>query len=50
MKNAFYVIAAILLIGWLIGAFFSTVGSVIHFLLVLAVVSVVLGAIRKRAT
>jgi len=50
MRNIFYVIAAILLIGWLIGAFFSTVGSIIHFVLVLAVISAVVGAMRRRAT
>lgn len=50
MKNIFYVIAAILVIGWLVGAFFSTMGSVIHFVLVLAIVSAVIGAMRRRVT
>ena len=47
MRNVLYVIAIILLAGWVFGAFFSTVGSAIHLLLVLAIASAIFGAIRR---
>ena len=47
MRSIFYIIAVVLLVGWLLGAFVYTAGSIIHFLLVLAIVSVVLGAMRR---
>lgn len=50
MGNILYVIAVILLIGWLIGFFAYSAGSVIHILLVLAIVAVLLRIIgNKRA-
>jgi len=50
MRNVLYIIAVILLAGWVFGAFFSTVGSAIHLLLVLAIAAVVFGAIRRNTT
>jgi len=47
MRNILYIIAVILLAGWVFGAFFSTVGSLIHLLLVLAIASAIYGAIRR---
>ncbi len=47
MRSIFYIIAVVLLIGWLLGSFVYTAGSIIHFLLVLAIVAVVLGAMRR---
>ena len=48
MRNILYIIAIILLAGWVFGAFFSTVGSVIHLLLVLAIASFIFGAVRRN--
>lgn len=48
MRNILYVIAIVLLIGWVLGAFVYTTGSVIHLLLVLAIASVLWGALRRR--
>ena len=48
MRNILYIIAVILLAGWVFGAFFSTVGSIIHLLLVLAIASAIFGAVRRN--
>jgi hypothetical protein len=48
MSDLLYVIAIILIIGWLLGAFVFTVGGIIHILLVLAVVAILLRLIRGR--
>lgn len=40
-------IAVILIIGWLLGAFVWGVGKLIHVLLVLAIISLLLGLIRR---
>jgi hypothetical protein len=42
-----YVIAIILVIGWVLGAFVYSAGSIIHVLLVLAIISLLLGFIRR---
>ncbi len=47
MRSLLYVIAVILLIGWIFGAFVYSAGSLIHILLVLAIVSLLLGFIRR---
>ena len=46
MRSLLYIIAVILIIGWLLGAFVWNVGGLIHILLVLAVISLILGLIR----
>ena len=48
MGNLLYVIAVLLLIGWLIGVIGYSVGGLIHVLLVLAVVAVLLRIIQGR--
>ena len=48
MRNIFYIIGVLLLIGWVFGAFVSTAGSIIHLLLVLAIASLLFGALRRR--
>jgi len=45
MRSLLYLIAVILVIGWAIGFFFYSAGAVIHFLLVLAVISILLNII-----
>ncbi len=47
MRNLLYVIAVILVIGWLLGVFAYSAGGLIHILLVLAIVSIVLSLIRR---
>ncbi len=47
MRSILYLIAVVLLIGWVLGFFIYTAGSVIHILLVLAVISFILGVIRR---
>ena len=46
MGNLLYLIAVILIIAWAIGFFAYSVGSVIHILLVIAVISILLRVIR----
>jgi uncharacterized protein DUF5670 len=41
-----YLIAVILLIGWVLGFFVFSAGSVIHILLVIAIVAILLRLIR----
>jgi hypothetical protein len=47
MGGLLYLIAVILLIGWLLGVFVYSVGGLIHILIVLAVISLILGIIRR---
>jgi hypothetical protein len=47
MNSLLYIIAVILVIGWAIGFFFTTVGGLIHILLVIAVIALLLGLIRR---
>lgn len=47
MRSLLYIIAVILVIGWLIGAFAYSAGGLIHILLVLAIVSFLIGLIRR---
>ena len=42
MNSLLYLIAVVLIIGWLLGVFVYSVGGLIHILLVLAVVSILL--------
>lgn len=44
-----YLLAIILIIGWLLGFFVYSAGGLIHILLVLAVISLLLGLIRRGA-
>jgi hypothetical protein len=46
MGNLLYVIAVILVIGWLVGFVGYHVGGLIHILLVIAIVAVLLRLIR----
>lgn len=47
MRSLLYVFAIILVIGWALGFFYYTAGGIIHILLVLAVISLLLGVIRR---
>jgi hypothetical protein len=46
MSNLLYAIAVILLIAWALGFFVYSVGSLIHILLVIAIIAVVFRLIR----
>ena len=48
MGNLLYVVAIILLIGWAFGFFVYSAGSIIHILLVIAIVAILLRVIRGR--
>ncbi|HEY9487204.1 MAG TPA: lmo0937 family membrane protein [Chryseosolibacter sp.] len=48
MSDLLYIIAIILIVGWLLGAFVFNVGSIIHVLLVIAVIAILLRLIRGR--
>ncbi|WP_146947531.1 lmo0937 family membrane protein [Cyclobacterium qasimii] len=49
MSSLLYLIALILVIGWIIGAFVYSVGGLIHILLVLAVIAVLFRLISGRS-
>jgi len=48
MRSILYVIAVILVIGWLLGYFVYSATGLIHILLVLAVISLLLALIGGR--
>jgi hypothetical protein len=47
MRSILYIIAVILIIGWLLGVFVYSVSGLIHILLVIAVIALLLGIIRR---
>ena len=47
MRNILYILAVILIIGWLLGLFAFNAGGVIHILIVIAVIALLLAIIRK---
>jgi hypothetical protein len=47
MNSVLYLVAVILVIGWAVGFFFMSVGGLIHILLVIAVIALLLGLIRR---
>ena len=46
MNNLLYLIAVILIIGWVLGFFVYSAGSIIHLLLVIAVIAILFRIIR----
>jgi hypothetical protein len=48
MSSLLYIIAIILVIGWILGAFVYSVGGIIHILLVLAVIAILFRLIGGR--
>lgn len=46
MNNILYIIAVILLIGWVLGAFVFTLGKLVHILLILAIIAILIRIIR----
>ncbi|MCM5527921.1 lmo0937 family membrane protein [Parasegetibacter sp. NRK P23] len=47
MRSILYLIAVVLIIGWLLGVFVYSATGLIHLLIVLAIVSLLLGVIRR---
>ena len=45
IRSILYVIAVVLVVGWALGLFVYNVGSIIHILLVLAVISIIISLI-----
>ena len=50
MSNLLYIVAVILVISWAIGFFGYAAGGIIHVLLVIAIISLILGVIRRPNT
>jgi len=48
MNSLLYIVAVILIIGWLLGFFVFHAGSLIHVLIVIAVIAIILRLIRGR--
>ncbi|WP_426668158.1 lmo0937 family membrane protein [Mucilaginibacter sp. McL0603] len=47
MRGLLYIIAVILIIGWAIGVFAYSATGIIHVLLVIAIIALLLGVIRR---
>ncbi|WDF55002.1 lmo0937 family membrane protein [Mucilaginibacter sp. KACC 22063] len=50
MRSLLYIIAVILIIGWLLGVFVYSATGLIHALLVIAIIALLLGIIRRPTT
>ncbi|HJP62697.1 MAG TPA: lmo0937 family membrane protein [Mucilaginibacter sp.] len=50
MRSILYIVAVILVIGWLVGVFAYSATGLIHALLVIAVIAVLLALIRPSST
>jgi Family of unknown function (DUF5670) len=48
MSNLLYIVAVILIIGWLLGFFVFHAGGIIHVLLVIAVIVIILKLIQGK--
>jgi Family of unknown function (DUF5670) len=49
MGNLLYIVAIILLIGWAVGAFYFSLGGLIHILLVIAIIAILFRLISGRS-
>lgn len=47
MRSLLYLIAVILIIGWVLGVFVYSAKGLIHVLLIIAIISLLLGFIRR---
>jgi hypothetical protein len=47
MSNILYIVAVVLIIGWLLGVFYYSATGLIHILIVVAVIALLLGIIRR---
>ena len=47
MRSLLYLVAVILIIGWLLGVFYYSATGLIHALLVIAIIALLVGVIRR---
>ncbi|HEY0059561.1 MAG TPA: lmo0937 family membrane protein [Flavisolibacter sp.] len=47
MRSLLYLISVLLIVGWLLGVFYWDIGGMIHILIILAVIFLLFGLIRK---
>jgi hypothetical protein len=47
MNSILYIVAVILIIGWALGVFVYSVTGLVHILLIIALIAIILGVIRK---
>jgi hypothetical protein len=47
MNSLLYIVAVILIIGWALGVFMYSATGLIHVLLVIAIIAIILGVIRR---
>jgi hypothetical protein len=47
MSSLLYLIAVILIVGWILGFFVYSAGGLIHILLVFAIIALLMGVIRR---
>ncbi|MGZ5285871.1 MAG: lmo0937 family membrane protein [Flavisolibacter sp.] len=47
MRSILYIVAVLLIIGWLLGVFAYSASGLIHILIVLAIISLLLAIIRR---
>ena len=47
MRNLLYILAVVLIIGWLLGVFYWNASGMIHILIILAVIAILFGIIRR---
>ncbi|HEU4633852.1 MAG TPA: lmo0937 family membrane protein [Flavisolibacter sp.] len=47
MRGILYILAVILIIGWLLGVFAWNAGGLIHILIVIAIIALLLAIIRR---
>lgn len=47
MRGLLYLVAVILIIGWILGFFVWSAGGLIHILLVIAIIAILLAVIRR---
>ena len=50
MTSLLYIIAVILIIGWALGVFVYSAAGLIHVLLVIAIIAIILGLLRRPTT
>lgn len=48
MTSLLYLVAVILIIGWVLGFFVFNAGGLIHVLLIIAIIAIILRVIRGR--
>ncbi|MBK6753036.1 MAG: lmo0937 family membrane protein [Flavobacteriales bacterium] len=48
MSNLLYIVAVVLIIGWLLGVFVYSATGLIHLLLVIALIAIILRVIQGR--